>query len=214
MLNASFRTDGSSNFGSDKQFNPNWAAGAAWNISEENFMQSLKPVLNRLTLRLATGFTGNINRSVSPQIIINYFDDYRNVSNNVFHIGSITTPPNPDLRWEKTQDVKLALDFGLFNDRLNGIIEGYYRKSSDIVTSVQVLSTTGYTSQRYNTAELENKGIEITLNGTPIKSRDFTLTLSANLAYNLNKVKKYDASYKSMGYANLWEGYPDRKSVV
>ena len=128
VLNASFRTDGSSNFGSDKQFNPNWAAGAAWNISEENFMQSLKPVLNRLTLRLATGFTGNINRSVSPQIIINYFDDYRNVSNNVFHIGSITTPPNPDLRWEKTQDVKLALDFGLFNDRLNGIIEGYYRK--------------------------------------------------------------------------------------
>lgn len=84
VLNASFRTDGSSNFGSDKQFNPNWAAGAAWNISEENFMQSLKPVLNRLTLRLATGFTGNINRSVSPQIIINYFDDYRNVSNNVF----------------------------------------------------------------------------------------------------------------------------------
>ncbi|MFS2533182.1 SusC/RagA family TonB-linked outer membrane protein [Bacteroides ovatus] len=208
VLNASFRTDGSSNFGSDKQFNPNWAAGAAWNISEENFMQSLKPVLNRLTLRLATGFTGNINRSVSPQIIINYFDDYRNVSNNVFHIGSITTPPNPDLRWEKTQDVKLALDFGLFNDRLNGIIEGYYRKSSDIVTSVQVLSTTGYTSQRYNTAELENKGIEITLNGTPVKSRDFTLTLSANLAYNLNKVTKYDASYKSMGYANLWEGYP------
>ena len=104
-----------------------------------------------------------------------------------FHIGSITTPPNPNLRWEKTQDVKLALDFGLFNDRLNGIIEGYYRKSSDIVTSVQVLSTTGYTSQRYNTAELENKGVEVTLNGTPIKSRDFTLTLSANLAYNLNK---------------------------
>ena len=176
VLNASFRTDGSSNFGSDKQFNPNWAAGAAWNISEENFMQSLKPILNRLTLRLATGFTGNINRSVSPQIIINYFDDYRNVANNVFHIGSITTPPNPNLRWEKTQDVKLALDFGLFNDRLNGIIEGYYRKSSDIVTSVQVLSTTGYTSQRYNTAELENKGVEVTLNGTPIKSRDFTLT--------------------------------------
>ena len=73
---------------------------------------------------------------------------------------------------------------------------------------MQVLSTTGYTSQRYNTAELENKGIEITLNGTPVKSRDFTLALSANLAYNLNIVAKYNPSYKSMGYSNLWEGYP------
>ena len=90
-------------------------------------MQSIKPVLNRLTLRLATGFTGNISRAVSPQLIINLLDDYRNVANNVYHIGSISSPPNPNLRWEKTKDMKVALDFGLFNDRLTGIIEGYYR---------------------------------------------------------------------------------------
>lgn len=208
VVNASFRTDGSSNFGSDEQFNPNWAAGAAWNISEENFMRSIKPVLNRLTLRLATGFTGNINRSVSPKLIINYSDEYRNVANNVFHIGSIGTPPNPNLRWEKTQDMKIALDFGLLNDRLNGIIEGYYRKSTDIVTNVQVLSTTGYLKQKYNTADLENKGIEATLNGTPVKTKDFTLSLSANIAYNMNKVTKFKASYISMSYGEMWQGYP------
>ncbi|MDD3036515.1 SusC/RagA family TonB-linked outer membrane protein [Bacteroides sp.] len=208
VLNASFRTDGSSNFGSDKQFNPNWAAGAAWNISEENFMSSLKSTLNRLTLRIATGFTGNINRSISPQMIISYYDDYRNVSNNVYHTGKVVSPPNPNLRWEKTQDVKVALDFGLFNDRLNGVVEGYYRKSKDIVTPVQVLSTTGFTRQEYNTADIENKGIEISLNGTPVKTKDFSLALSANLAYNMNKVTKYKSPNKSMGLGEIWEGYP------
>lgn len=208
VVNASFRTDGSSNFGSDEQFNPNWAAGAAWNISEESFMHSIKPILNRLTLRLATGFTGNINRSVSPQLMINYSDEYRNVANNVFHIGSVNSPPNPNLRWEKTQDMKVALDFGLLNDRLSGIIEGYYRKSTDIVTNVQVLSTTGYLKQRYNTADLENKGIEATLNGTPVKTRDFTLSLSANFAYNMNEVTKFKASYRTMSYGEMWQGYP------
>ncbi len=112
--------------------------------AKRTFMQSIKPVLNRLTLRLATGFTGNISRAVSPQLIINLLDDYRNVANNVYHIGSISSPPNPNLRWEKTKDMKVALDFGLFNDRLTGIIEGYYRKTTDMVTSVRVLTTTGY----------------------------------------------------------------------
>ena len=208
ILNASFRTDGSSNFGSDQQFNPNWAAGAAWNISEENFMQSIKPVLNRLTLRLATGFTGNISRAVSPQLIINLLDDYRNVANNVYHIGSISSPPNPNLRWEKTKDMKVALDFGLFNDRLTGIIEGYYRKTTDMVTSVRVLTTTGYSKQQYNTANVENKGIEATLNGTPVKTKDFTLSLSGNIAYNMNRITRYKDPLNKLSYAGYWEGYP------
>ncbi len=208
VVNASFRTDGSSNFGSDKQFNPNWAAGAAWNVSEEDFMSSLKPVLNRLTLRVATGFTGNINRTISPQMIISYYDDYRNVSNNIYHIGKVVSPPNPNLRWEKTQDVKVALDFGLFNERLTGIVEGYYRKSKDIVTPVQVLSTTGFATQSYNSSEIANKGIEATLNGIPIKTRDFSLSLSANFAYNQNKVVKYKPIQKTMALGYLWEGYP------
>lgn len=208
VVNASFRTDGSSNFGSDKQFNPNWAAGVAWNVSEEDFMSSLKPVLNRLTLRVATGFTGNINRTISPQMIISYYDDYRNVSNNIYHIGKVVSPPNPNLRWEKTQDVKVALDFGLFNERLTGIVEGYYRKSKDIVTPVRVLSTTGFATQSYNSSEIANKGIEATLNGIPIKTRDFSLSLSANFAYNQNKVVKYKPIQKTMALGYLWEGYP------
>lgn len=78
----------------------------------------------------------------------------------------------------------------MFNVRLTGIVEGYYRKSKDIVTGVQVLSSTGFTQQKYNTANIDNKGIETTLNGTPVKTKDFSLSLSANIAYNKNKVTK------------------------
>ena len=145
-------------------------------------MASLKPVLNRLTLRIATGFTGNINRSVSPQMIISYYDDYRNISNNIYHIGKVVSPPNPNLRWEKTQDVKVALDFGMFNDRLTGIVEGYYRKSKDIVTGVQVLSSTGFTNRNTILPILDNKGIDATLNGTPIKNKRFQSVSFANIA--------------------------------
>lgn len=208
IFNVSFRTDGSSNFGSDKQFNPTWAAGAAWNISEENFMTRLKPVINRLTLRLSTGFTGNINRSVSPKMVISYYDDYRNLGDNVYRIGKVVSPPNPNLRWEKTQDMKIALDFGLLDDHLGGIVEGYYRKSSDVVTSVRVLSTTGFAYQKYNTADIDNKGIEATLNAVPVRLRDFTLSLSANVAWNGNKVVKYKSPNNSMALGELWEGYP------
>ena len=208
VLNASFRTDGSSNFGSDQQFNPTWSVGGAWNISEEAFMASIKPVLNRLTLRLATGFTGNVNRSVSPQMVISYYDDYRNVNNNVYHIGKVAGAPNPNLRWEKTQDMKVALDFGLFNDRLNGLVEAYYRKSKDLVRSVRTLTTTGFTLQGYNAVDMENKGIEATLSGTPVKTKDFSLDLSANVAYNMNKVTNFKSPSGSMSYNGIWEGYP------
>lgn len=208
VLNASFRTDGSSNFGNDQQFNPNWAAGAAWNISEEDFMGVFKPVLNRLTLRLATGFTGNISRAASPSLIINLSDDYRNVNNHVYHIGSIVSPPNPNLRWEKTRDMKVALDFGLFDERISGLVEAYFRKTTDMVTPVRVLTTTGYSRQQYNTADVENKGIEATLNGKVLQHKDYSLSLSANIAYNANRITKYQSPTGQLSYSGYSVGYP------
>ena len=104
--------------------------------------------------------------------------------------------------------MKVALDFGLFNDRLTGIIEGYYRKTTDMVTSVRVLTTTGYSKQQYNSANVENKGIEATLNGTPVKTKDFTLSLSGNIAYNMNRITRYKDPLNKLSYAGYWEGYP------
>ncbi len=208
IFNASVRTDGSSYFGNDRQFNPIWSAGFGWHIMEEGFMHSLRRVMNRLTLRVATGYTGNISKTVTPQLILDYDDAVRNINGNTYRIGYIAAAPNPLLRWEKTQDVKAALDFGFFKDRLSGIFEAYYRKSTDLVTRTQTLSTTGFIEQRYNTASVENKGLELTLNAKPIATKNFGLNLSVNIAYNINKVIYFDAPYSSMSLANIWQGYP------
>ncbi|SHG60630.1 SusC/RagA family TonB-linked outer membrane protein [Pedobacter caeni] len=208
IFNLSFRADGSSYFGNDKQFNPTWAAGFGWHLAEEGFMATLKPILSRATLRLSTGYTGNISKVVSPQLILKYLDQVRNINGNTYRMGDVLSAPNPLLRWEKTYDVKASLDFGLFNDRLNGLFEAYYRKSDDLVTTTQTLSTTGFENQEYNAASLENRGLEFTLSGRPIVTKDFKLNLSVNFNYNLNKVTHFNAPYSSMGRSNIWEGYP------
>ena len=149
LLSVTFRTDGSNNFGSDEQFNPTWSLGLAWHLDEERFMYGLHPVVNRLTLRAAMGYTGNIVKSVSKDLVLNYSTTYW----DGLRTGSISKAPNPKVRWEKTKDMKIALDFGLFEDRVSGLVEAYYRKSSDIVSTVDVLSTTGFSGQGFNTSE-------------------------------------------------------------
>ena len=210
VFNFSVRTDGSSNFGMDRQFNPTWSAGGAWHIGEEAFMARF-PAVSHLTFRVATGFTGDVNTSTTPNLVMQYYkQQYRYYDGTAYMLGYIPSAPNPNLRWEKTQDVKTSLDLGLWNERLTFSTEAYLRKSTDIVTSSQVLSTTGFTSQYFNSADILNSGIEFTLGGKLIQKKDYSLTASVNFAYNYNKVTKYTPSYanKITVKDRYVEGYP------
>ena len=211
VLNASFRTDGSSNFGSNKQFNPTWSAGAAWHIGEEAWMKKALPALSHATLRAAYGFTGDVNTSTSHLLVIQYLQQqYRYFGDETFNLGTIPSAPNPDLGWEKTQDAKAGLDFGLWKDRLTLNTEYYYRLSTDVVTSSPVQSTTGFTSVYFNAADIMNSGIELTLNGKIIQTKDWGLSAAVNFAYNYNKVLKYNPVSKSgiTSKDRYVEGYP------
>lgn len=211
VLNASFRTDGSSNFGSNKQFNPTWSAGAAWHIGEETWMKKALPALSHATLRAAYGFTGDVNTSTSHLLVIQYLQQqYRYFGDETFNLGTIPSAPNPDLGWEKTQDAKAGLDFGLWKDRLTLNTEYYYRLSTDVVTSSPVQSTTGFTHVYFNAADIMNSGIELTLNGKIIQTKDWALSAAVNFAYNYNKVLKYNPVSKSgiTSKDRYVEGYP------
>jgi len=185
------RTDGSNNFGSDQQFNPTWSAGLAWNIDQEAFMDNLKNVVNSLTFRVATGFTGNVNKSVFPQLIMNYSSNFRRTDDDYYRMGYIQNAPNKNLRWERTNDLKAAIDFGLFSSRINGAVEVYTRTSKDLVTRLRVPSTTGFTDQQFNTSEIQNRGIEFTLSTVNIKTKDLTWSTSVNVAYNENELTRF-----------------------
>ena len=209
VLNASFRTDGSSYFGSARQFYPTWSAGVAWHVAEENFMAPARKVLNRLVLRAATGFTGNINNGVSPQLVMSYWiQQYRRYDGDILPMASFSGAPNPNLGWEKTNDYKISLDFGLFDDRLSGIVEGYRRISTDVVISSKIPSTTGYSYQNFNSADIVNNGIEFTLNGQIVRMKDLQVNASVNFAYNMNMVTRYDSPDKLTAGTRYWEGYP------
>ena len=209
VLNASVRTDGSSNFGSERQFNPTWSAGAAWHLGEEKWMQRQR-VLSHATLRAAYGFTGDVNTSAPHYLVMQYaLQEYRYVNGKSYMMGSIPTAPNPDLGWEKTRDAKLGIDLGFLKDRLCLQAETYYRLSTDVVTSSRVASTSGYTYVYYNSADLMNSGVEFTLNGKIVRSHDWNVGASLNFAYNYNKVLSYKPASSTITAKDRYvEGYP------
>lgn len=203
------RTDGSNNFGSNQQFNPTWSAGISWNADQESFFKFLQPAFSSLSFKLSTGYTGNVNKGVYPQLIMDYSTSFRKTYNDYYRMGSIANAPNPNLRWEKTQDFKAAMDFGLLNSRIHGLVEAYYRKSKDLVSKLRVPASTGFNTQSFNTSETTNKGLEFTLSTLNIKSKTFNWSTSFNAAYNLNTLTKFTtpSGNMSIGEGQV-VGYP------
>ena len=209
VVNASVRSDGSSNFGSDRQFNPTWSAGAAWHFAEEPWLKDSK-WLSHGTVRAAYGFTGDVNTSAPHYLVMQYvLQEYRYFDGTAYNIGNIPTAPNPELGWEKTSDAKVGLDLGFFDERLTLNTEAYYRLSTDVVTSSQVMSTTGYTTVYFNSADLMNSGAECTLGAKILRTGDWRLSASVNFAYNFNKVLKYTPASRTVTSKDRYvEGYP------
>ncbi len=208
VLNASVRTDGSSNFGSNSQFNPTWSAGAAWHPGEEAWMPEL---VSHATLRAAYGFTGDVNTSTTHLLVMEYLQQqYRYYEGEAYMLGRIPSAPNPNLGWEKTRDAKLGLDFGLWKDRLNVNTEGYWRYSTDVVTSSQLQSTAGFSYVYFNSADIMNAGIETTISGDILQYKDFRIKASVNFAYNYNQVTRYTPATGSSITAKdrYIQGYP------
>lgn len=209
VFNASFRTDGSSNFGSRRQFNPTWSVGAAWHMKEEPWMKDVDAI-SHATIRAAYGYTGDVNTNAPHYLVMQYaLQEYRYVGSDAYMLGSIPTAPNPDLGWEKTSDTKFGFDMGFLKDRLTVSSELYHRLSTDVVTSSQTSSATGYTYVYYNSADLMNFGIEATVSGKIVRKKGWTLDASVNFAYNYNKVLRYSPASKTITSRDRYvQGYP------
>lgn len=191
VLNVSLRADGSSYFGSKRQFSPTWSAGAAWHMADEPFMQNGQNVFSQLSLRFSSGFTGNVNIYTSPYLIMTYRDqEYRRFGSSEYDIGWFAGTPNPNLAWEKTFDYKASLEFGLFNDRITGLVEWYSRLTTGVVDGSDIPALTGWESQNYNSVNIRNSGIEFTLGGKIVNTNEFRLGVSMNFSYNVNRVAK------------------------
>jgi TonB-linked SusC/RagA family outer membrane protein len=189
----SYRVDYADIFGLDKKFRgkPLWSAGIGWNISNESFMSSVYWV-NFLKLRATYGVTGNVALGVTSLLTAN--STLTNAATNQ-PVSVVTNAANPELRWEKTATTNLGLDFSLFNNRLNGALDWYRKKGTDIFFTKRIDASEGFTSQVINNADLMNNGLELSLSYSWLKSgRKGGLGWSSVLvlSHNNNKITYVD----------------------
>jgi len=203
-LTASFRADASSKFSSENRWGYFPSTSVAWNFTEENFMKSLKSVINSGKLRASWGETGN-NRvnpydrfaqlAVLPAGIGDYgqstgiTDAVYPFNNQVATDGvAPTNLPNKSLKWETTTQTNIGLDLSLLKDRISLNIDWYDKVTSDLLLRASLPYSSGYGSAMKNIGKVENSGIEFTINTTNVQTKKFRWTSNFNIAFNNNKV--------------------------
>lgn len=189
LLQASIRRDGSSVFGTNHQWGYFPSVGAGWRITQEKFMQRQR-IFNELKLRGSYGVTGNATgfSAYTAQSISGSEGTYYYNGATVAALGP-TQQANPDLQWEKTATSDIGLDFTLWKGRINGSIDAYDKKTTQMITTYPVdpiLVPNG--SIVANGGGMSNKGVELTLGISPVVTRDFRWTSTLNLAHNVNKI--------------------------
>ena len=193
LFTATVRQDGSSRFHKDNRrgLYPSFALG--WKLKEEAFLKDVD-VLSDLKLRLGYGITGqqNINSGDYPYLAV-----YETNKDGAYYpiLGEgITYRPNaynPDLKWEKTTTYNVGVDFGFLNNRINGSVDYYYRKTTDLLNSVFVSAGTNFKNKVLsNVGSLENSGVEFSINSKPVVTTDWTWDLGFNITYNKNEITK------------------------
>lgn len=180
------RMDGSSKFGEENQYAFFPSAALAWRISDESFMQDL-PAVSNLKLRASYGATGN--SEIPAYRALAGMNNYTVVFGGAREIGIGTgRMANAALQWEKTHQVDVGLELGLFNNRVNLEADVYRRKVGDMLLDAPLPLSSGYGSIFTNIGSMENKGIEIGLNTTNLQSDNFSWNTTFNISINKNKV--------------------------
>lgn len=208
----SYRVDKTDLFGADPKFRgrPLWSVGASWNIHNEEFMKQYSWI-DALKLRASYGLTGNIDSSVSSYLTASLANEF--IYGNLG--AKLDTPPNDQLRWEKTASWNLGLDFSLWSNRLSGSLDYYLKKGSDLLTVTDLDPTTGWSQLTINNGEMTNRGIELQLNGQILKPQtrnSLGINAAFNISYNKNEVTKVNheptSGMENLQIYTLHKGYP------
>ncbi|MEG1903800.1 MAG: SusC/RagA family TonB-linked outer membrane protein, partial [Bacteroidales bacterium] len=202
----SIRFDGSDLFGADPKYRylPLWSASGAWNINREAFLEDVA-WLSNLKLRASYGLQGNIDKNTRPFVVGDWKENQILPGQNEDMI-IVTTPPNQNLRWEKTGTTNIGLDFGVLNNRISGSIEGYYRNSTDLIGIHELSQENGFEFTSMNWARVTNRGFEVTLSTRNIITKNFSWSTDFNFSRNKSKVN--DIHVQENSNEPSLKGYP------
>ena len=187
FLTATIRYEGSSRFSEQNRWGVFPAFGAAWRISDENFLKDSKVVSN-LKLRGSWGVVGNDNIPTN-EFIYTITTGISYPFGELIQNGStITDVKDPNLTWESSNGWNGGIDYGFFKDKIFGEIDYYYKTTKNLLYPAPLPAILGSTSYITNIAELVNRGIEFTINWRQEVKSDFNYTIGANFTYNDNEI--------------------------
>lgn len=202
MLTTSYRSDGSSRLAEDHKWVSYPAVSVGWNIAKESFMSSASKID---ALKLRVGYGVSSNQSIDP------YSTLGRLGTKPYNFGAVTATgfnvtelPNPALGWEYSTTMNYGLDFGFFQNRLSGSIEYYQTKTDDLLFRVNLPATSGVNNYMANVGSSENKGMELSLNGTILDNLNgWTWDLGFNIYTNHNELTSL-ASGQTRDESNNW----------
>tara|TARA_R110001583_G_scaffold142294_1_gene294565 strand:+ start:1870 stop:4782 length:2913 start_codon:yes stop_codon:yes gene_type:complete len=190
LFTATLRADASSKLNPNDRWGYFPSLAAAWNIHKENFMQN--GIFNELKLRVGYGEVGNVNGLGDYNFLTRYTGSQSTANyqfGNTFYQTFRPEPINEDLRWEVGRTYNIGLDYGLFDRKVTGSVNVYLKETQDLISSAFIDPFTNFGNRiDKNIGDMQNKGIEFTINVVPVETDDFKLNISYNVAFNQNEV--------------------------
>ena len=211
-LTVTARADGASNFAANNKWGFFPSMALRWNIHNESFLKSAKEI-DELSLKLSYGRTGNdaisTYRSLAAMSTTTGGYLFEGTQPVAYYPSRLASP---DLRWEKTDLVNLAVTGAFFNNRLNVTAEAYYAYTSDLLLNVQVASQTGYSSRLTNIGATSNKGLELSVESRNIVTRGFVWSTAFTISHNTQRVEdiggeNFIIAYKAPTTEYMMYGY-------
>lgn len=186
ILNANLRMDASNRFGqyTNHKFLPVWSLAGRWNVAEEGFLPEW---MNDLSVRASYGMQGNIPTTVGPNLVVRYPAAVVNRWSGEYQL-QISRLPYPNLRWEKTRTINLGLEWSLLNGRITGTFDYYNKKGMDILFQLPVGLEYGQEKVYRNGADLNNYGLELSMTFSPVRTRDWDVSITPIWSKNTNRV--------------------------
>jgi TonB-linked SusC/RagA family outer membrane protein len=183
LFTISARYDGSSNFGANNKYGFFPAIAAAWRISEENFLKNAQGI-SEFKLRASYGLTGN--DKVGRYASLSLFDGRGNYDRNpgIYPVQM----PNPDLKWETTSQLDIGLDMAFIKNRIGFTFDYYYALTSDLLLARPIPPSAGYDYVWDNIGEMQNQGLELSVNALIFDNKNFSWSSVLNISANRNKV--------------------------
>jgi TonB-linked SusC/RagA family outer membrane protein len=182
---ASFRRDGSSRLGSNTRWGNFWSLAASWRIDREPFMDNV-PVISGLRLRASYGVNGTLpSANYGWRSLTSYTSKYMELPGS-----AVSTIADANLSWETSYTSNIALEFGLFEQRISGSLEFFNRNSKDLLQDVPVSLVTGFSSTLKNVGEINNRGLEVELYGDILRKSSFTWSAGLTASHVKSTVTK------------------------